>query len=178
MLYDFRDIILGYSNNYKSEGNSYELYSCSREFEDIEIIDIGLKNNERIVKWDADENGNFIALISQRVEITDEDDSSVITVKNKEYLKKYTFSDNKCTDYQLDEICDDFTSVSELFLIDKDQIVLNTYNCDTGINSFIELNEQFEIISLFSDDSIEWIESVDKNILIFQLYIIPMIKNT
>ncbi|MCI6583211.1 MAG: ABC transporter substrate-binding protein [Oscillospiraceae bacterium] len=157
-----RYIILGYSNNYKSEGNSYELYSCSREFEDIEIIDIGLKNNERIVKWDADENGNFIALISQRVEITDEDDSSVITVKNKEYLKKYTFSDNKCTDYQLDEICDDFTSVSELFLIDKDQIVLNTYNCDTGINSFIELNEQFEIISLFSDDSIEWIESVDK----------------
>ncbi|MDO5150968.1 MAG: extracellular solute-binding protein [Oscillospiraceae bacterium] len=157
-----RYIILGYSNNYKSEGNSYELYSCNREFEDIEIIDIGLKNNERIVKWDADENGNFIALISQRVEITDEDDSSVITVKNKEYLKKYTFSDKRCTDYQLNEICDDLTSVSELFLIDKDQIVLNTYNCDTGINSFIELNEQFEITSLFSDDSIEWIESVDK----------------
>ena len=68
------------------------------------------------MKWDADENGNFIALISQRVEITDEDDSSVITVKNKEYLKKYTFSDKRCTDYQLNEICDDLTSVSELFL--------------------------------------------------------------
>lgn len=157
-----RYIILGYSVNFKNESNSFELYSCNSKLENIELIDIGLKKNERIVKWDSDDNGNFVALISQKVEIKDEDDFSVKAIENKEYLKKYTFSDKRYTEYSLDEICDDLTSVSELFLINEDQIVLNTYNYDSGLNSFIQLNGQFEIISLFSDENIEWIESVDK----------------
>ena len=154
--------IFGYSPEYSNFNTSYDIFICDDNFENTHSINMGLKTNERISKWDIDENGNLIALITETKEIMDENDPLIIRTETNVYLKYYNFYNDNYNNIHLQDFYDDNSAISDIFLFDNNAIVINTYNFEDETNRFVKLNGNGQLISTYSFDNISWIESIAK----------------